>query len=158
MSGSISDFIDDVGDTLGDAVDDVNCEVNDVIDDVRGTDSGVPSTTSREAQVTRLYDTVFDRPPDDAGLAFWTTALRTGVVDLDDVADLFVRSPEFQDRYGNTNAAEFVTLLYRNTLNREPDPGGQAFWTNSLAAARPTATTWCWRSPNSPSTSPSSGR
>jgi Domain of unknown function (DUF4214) len=134
MSGFIGDVFDDLGDTLGDAVDDVGREVNDVVDDVRGNDSGVPSTTSQEAQVTRLYDTVFDRPPDDAGLDFWTTALRIGAADLDDVAALFVRSPEFQDRYGDTNNAEFVTLLYRNTLNREPDPAGQAFWTNSLAS------------------------
>ena len=66
------------------------------------------------------------------------------------MAALFVRSPEFQDRYGNTTDAEFVTLLYRNTLNREPDPAGQAFWTGALASNRPTATTWCWRSPKSP--------
>src|SRR5215213_6350635 len=99
-SDSIRDIFNDVGDTLGDAADDVNREVNDVIDDVGGTDSGTPSTTAREAQVTRLYDTVFDRPPDDAGLDFWTTALRTGAVGLDDVAALFVRSPDFQDRYG----------------------------------------------------------
>ena len=133
MSGSTSDFFEDIEDTLADAADDVEREVNDVVDDVRGTDSGTPSTTSREAQVTRLYDTVFDRPPDDAGLEFWTTALRTDVADLDDVAALFVRSPEFQDRYGNTTDAEFVTLLYRNTLNREPDLDGQAFWTGALA-------------------------
>jgi Domain of unknown function (DUF4214) len=134
MSGSIGNFFNDLGDSLGGAADDVGREVNDVIDDVRGTNSGAPSTTSREAQVTRLYDSVFDRPPDNAGLEFWTTALRTGVADLDDLAALFVRSPEFQDRYGNTSNAEFVTLLYRNTLNREPDAAGQAFWTGALAS------------------------
>jgi hypothetical protein len=132
MSGSIGDFIDDVGD----AADDVEREATDVIDDVRGDDTDAPSTTSREAQVTRLYDTVFDRAPDDAGLDAWSTALRVGVLDLDDVAALFVRSPEFQDRYGSTSNAEFVTLLYRNALNREPDPGGLAAWTGALASGQ----------------------
>ena len=68
MSDSTSDFFEDLEDTLADAADDVEREVNDVVDDVRGGDAGTPSTTSREAQVTRLYDTVFDRPPDDPGL------------------------------------------------------------------------------------------
>ena len=77
---------------------------------------------------------MFDRGPDDAGLTFWTNALRTGAADLDDLAELFVRSPEFRDRYGDTSNADFVTLLYRNTLNREPDPDGQAFWTDALAS------------------------
>lgn len=153
MSGTISNFFNDVGNTLEDAVDDVATEVGDVADDVRddvnGNDDGtatptpvaaapatpVPATPAaddlRSAQVVRLYDTVFDRPPEEAGLTFWTNALRAGV-GLDNVAELFVASPEFQDRYGDIGTDEFVTLLYRNVLDREPDPEGQAFWTSNL--------------------------
>ena len=135
MSDSVNRFIDDAVDDVNQAADDIEREIRDVANDVDD-DDGTPSTTSEAAQVTRLYDTVLDRRPDDAGLTFWTNALRTGAADLDDLAELFVRSPEFRDRYGDTSNADFVTLLYRNTLNREPDAAGQAFWTDALAGGR----------------------
>jgi Domain of unknown function (DUF4214) len=148
MSNSIRNFFNDAGDALGDAADDVDREVRDIagdverevddvindIDDDDGTDA--PSTTSREAQVTRLYDTMFDRRPDDAGFTFWTNALRTGVVDLEDMAELFVRSPEFRDSYGDLDSGEYVDLLYRNVLDREADPEGRAYWTEGLRSGR----------------------
>lgn len=130
MSDSVRDFFDDVEDTVNQAADDVEREVRDVVNDVDD-DKGTPSTTSPAAQVTRLYDTVFDRSPDDAGLTFWTNSLRSGAR-LDDVAELFVASPEFRDRYGDLGTGDFVALLYRNVLDREADPEGQAFWTSRL--------------------------
>lgn len=134
MSGSVGDFLNDVEDSVNRAADDVDREVRNVVDDVNA-DNGTPSTTSPAAQVTRLYDTVFDRAPDDAGLTFWTNALRAGV-GLDDVAELFVASPEFRDRYGDLGTGDFVNLLYRNVLDREADPEGQAFWTTNLQSGR----------------------
>lgn len=134
MSDSVRDFFNDVEDTVNQAADDVEREVRDVVNDVDD-DKGTPSTTSPAAQVTRLYDTVFDRAPDDAGLTFWTNSLRSGV-GLDDVAELFVASPEFRDRYGDLGTGDFVALLYRNVLDREADPEGQAFWTSGLNSGR----------------------
>src|SRR3712207_5264924 len=131
MSGSLGNVLDDVGDSITGAANDVEREATDVFDDVTGRNTDPPSTTSRSAQVTRLYDTVFDRPPDDAGLAFWTGVLRAGA-GLDDVAELFVASPEFRNRYGDLGNGDFVALLYRNVLDREADPGGQAYWTAGL--------------------------
>jgi Domain of unknown function (DUF4214) len=133
MSGSLSNFLDDVEDTVTGAANDVEREVTDVFDDVTGRNPDPPSTTSNSAQVTRLYDTVFDRAPDDAGLDFWTSYLRAGG-DLDDVAEVFVASPEFQDRYGDLGSGDFVTLLYRNVLDREPDAVGAAYWTEGLTS------------------------
>ena len=95
------------------------------------TTTGGAETGSVSAQVTRLYDAAFDRAPDDAGLAFWTNTVQSGV-SLDAVADFFVASPEFQTRYGNLGAGEFVDRLYLNVLEREADPAGRAFWTNAL--------------------------
>ena len=96
-------------------------------------DTGITGTGAREAQITRLYDTVFDRAPDAEGLAFWTAALNRGVT-LDTVADLFVRSPEFQSR-GALSNTDFVGLLYRNGLEREADATGLDFWTGGLQRA-----------------------
>lgn len=134
MSGTISDVFDDVEDTVNRVADDVEREANDVINAVDA-DGGTPSTTSPAAQVTRLYDTVLDRAPDDAGLTFWTNALRAGT-GLDDLAEVFVASPEFRDRYGDVDQNGFVGLLYRNVLDREADAAGQAFWTDALASGR----------------------
>lgn len=158
MSGSVSDFFDDVGDAVEDAADDVATEVGDVADDVRSEVDGdddstaapaapAPATAapapatpatddSRTAQVTRLYDTVFDRAPDEGGLTFWTNALRTGIVDLEDVAELFVASPEFRDRYGELGTGEFVDRLYLNVLDRPADPEGRTYWTSAIEGGR----------------------
>jgi hypothetical protein len=84
-----------------------------------------------EAQVARLYDTLFDRAPDSEGLAFWAGALRGGTA-LGAVADGFVASPEAQGRYGGLGAADFVNALYRNALDREADAAGRDFWTGAL--------------------------
>ena len=84
-----------------------------------------------EAQVARLYDTLFDRAPDSEGLAFWAGALRGGTA-LGAVADGFVASPEVQGRYGGLGDAEFVNALYRNALDREADAAGRDFWTGAL--------------------------
>ena len=84
-----------------------------------------------EAQVARLYDTLFDRAPDSEGLAFWAGALRGGTA-LGAVADGFVASPEVQGRYGGLGDADFVNALYRNALDREADAAGRDFWTGAL--------------------------
>ena len=93
--------------------------------------SSTTSTDSRDAQVTRLYDAVFDRAPDSEGLAFWTDALNRGAT-LDAVADLLMASPEFQGRHGTADDQDFVKLLYHNALDREADDAGLEFWTSGL--------------------------
>ena len=92
----------------------------------------------------RLYTAYFSRIPDAGGLCFWTNALRSGW-SLLDVSEFFVQSQEFEDTYGgfdlkgdedSTDAAEFVALVYRNVLEREPDETGAAFWTRQLQTER----------------------
>ena len=92
-----------------------------------------------EAQITRLYDTVFDRRPDPGGFEFWHSAMHDGLP-LRAVADLFVTAPEFQTRYGTPDNRGFVQLLYRNVLDREGEPGGIDFWTDSLNSGLATRT------------------
>jgi hypothetical protein len=63
--------------------------------------------------------------------------LRAGV-GLDTISEVFANSPEFQATYGSLTNAEFVTLLYRNVLGRDPDPSGFALWTGELNTGRMT--------------------
>jgi hypothetical protein len=81
--------------------------------------------------VYRLYLATLEREPDDAGLAGWAEALARGTP-LNTVISGFIASPEFNLRYGALDDADFVTLLYRNVLDRDPDPAGFAGWVAAL--------------------------
>ncbi|WP_158047554.1 DUF4214 domain-containing protein [Skermanella pratensis] len=86
---------------------------------------------SLEAQnvnsVIRLYQAAFGRVPDvNSGLS------------MERIADGFVNSREFMDRYGSKDVTQaFVTSAYFQVLGRVPDAGGLAHWTTSgLNAAK----------------------
>lgn len=83
-------------------------------------------------QVVRFYQATLDRAPDQRGHSAWTDRLERGSMTPDEVADSFVRSREFQNTYGDTSNTQFVTLLYNNVLDRDPDSGGLANWTDRL--------------------------
>ncbi|MBB3104926.1 hypothetical protein FHR87_003354 [Azomonas macrocytogenes] len=84
-------------------------------------------------QVYRLYQAAFDRAPDSTGLSYWVNKINTGA-SLSTVAQGFIDSNEFQQRYGIAiNNQSFISTLYMNVLNRQPDPTGLAFWQNRMA-------------------------
>jgi hypothetical protein len=58
-----------------------------------------------ESFVTNLYATVFERTPDAGGLAYWVEKLESKTLDIQQVRDYFITSPEGQLR-GVTAAAE----------------------------------------------------
>lgn len=87
--------------------------------------------------VARGYLAALDRPPDAAGLAFWTNALDSGAATTRQLAAGLVGSAEFAAKYGGATAnAAFVDLLYQNVLDRELDAAGAAFWVGGLDAGR----------------------
>ncbi len=95
-------------------------------------DAGIWDLSENAGRVARLYDAIMGRLPDIGGMNTWRAALDAGT-SLVDVTRGFTGSAEFATRYGNPNNTNFVTLLYRNTLEREPDAGGLAYWTGELA-------------------------
>ncbi len=102
----------------------------DVPDGVAVADLTKPQLTD---QVGRLYEAFFLRPPDAGGLAFWVDRRSNGW-SVSRMADNFVQSPEFVERYGELGDADFVELIYRNLFDRSPDSSGGPFWTSQLAA------------------------
>ncbi|KFE33461.1 DUF4214 domain-containing protein [Thioclava atlantica] len=84
------------------------------------------------AQVYRVYKATLDRAPDTNGLAYWADLLSNGTLDLQQVAERFINSPEFQALYNDTSDDEFLTLLYQNVLDRSPDAGGLNWWLGQL--------------------------
>lgn len=82
----------------------------------------------------RLYQAAFDRTPDTAGLGYWIDAVDKGM-SLESVANSFLQSQEFKSLYGDSPSnQQFVTLLYNNVLNREPDADGLDYWLNDLSS------------------------
>lgn len=94
-----------------------------------------PNVEPVMAPATRLYIAFFLRNPDWKGLQHWRQSLINGA-GLRKVADFFASSSEFNRRYGAFDDAEFVTLVYRNVLGRNPDAAGFAFWTRQLQNGR----------------------
>lgn len=80
---------------------------------------------------TRLYRAAFLRNPDTSGLDYWVRA-RWGGRGPVSIANHFTASSEFVRTYGNLSDDAFVTQIYRNVFERDPDPGGRAYWVAKL--------------------------
>ncbi len=92
------------------------------------------ATSTWSDDVFRLYQATLDREPDVQGQNRWTGELASGESTLVEVADGFVRSPQFRATYSDDlSDGDFVTLLYNNVLGRAPDAQGFARWTGELA-------------------------
>ncbi|MEM7325400.1 MAG: DUF4214 domain-containing protein [Actinomycetota bacterium] len=86
-----------------------------------------------EGQVERLYQSVFDRPPDRGGFDYWVS-LRVEGLTLRAVADGFLNSEEYRSRFGAGSDPDFVDRAYRNVLGRDGDDDGVAYWLGELSA------------------------
>jgi len=83
-------------------------------------------------QAWRMYRAAFDRTPDNPGLGYWIKAL-DGHVTLHGLAESFIKSTEFAQRYGdNPSNAAFVARLYNNVLHREAEQEGFNYWVDVL--------------------------
>lgn len=80
--------------------------------------------------VSRLYNLALNRRPDAPGLNDWTNRLLTKKETPKQVAWGFVFSEEMTAR--QLSNADFVTMLYRTMLNREPEDVGLQDWVSRL--------------------------
>lgn len=106
------------------------------VDRVEFTDGSVAFDTGlgqNAGEAYRIYKAAFDRPADAGGLGFWINKIDGGA-SLSSVAAGFIASAEFQQLYGaNVSDRDFVTKLYNNVLDRNPDQAGFNFWLGALA-------------------------
>jgi hypothetical protein len=75
-------------------------------------------------EIGMLYQLTLDRAGDFSGFLFWVNQGLHGV----DLARGFTESPEFQQRYGGLDDAAFVTLLYQNVTQQDPNAATLAQW------------------------------
>lgn len=93
---------------------------------------GAPETQITLVPMIRLYWAAFDRWADYGGIGVWVQQMRGGH-SLVWVGDQFVKSPEFQQRYGaDTTDQQYIKLLYNNVLGRDPSQSETTFWVNQL--------------------------
>ena len=80
----------------------------------------------------RIYKAAFARTPDADGLKFWVDAIDAGL-GLEEAADGFMQSAEFQSAYGSiASDSDFIAQIYRNILGREGEAAGLNFWNDVL--------------------------
>lgn len=89
-----------------------------------------------EGTVYRLYRAYFLREPDADGFGYWLTQFNNGYP-LTSISDDFSRSREFQSDYGDVSDRDFVTLVYNNVLERDPDQDGYDYWVGQMEAGMP---------------------
>lgn len=94
----------------------------------------IDNTFYLEQQVSLLFVAFFNRPPDYTGYSFWLNALSSGSSTLQQAANSFGNSQEFQNNYPNfsSDPSGFVDAVYDNLFNRAPDPAGRQFWIAQL--------------------------
>ena len=83
------------------------------------------------APIGRLYRAFFLRDSDQAGHEYWVDQFDAGT-SIPWIAEYFSISEEFTLRYGDLDDREFVALVYRNVMGREPDQGGYDYWLDQM--------------------------
>jgi len=93
--------------------------------------------------VALIYEAAFDREADVDGLNFWIDAVnmelpgQTDSLSLEDIAQFFLESPEFETLVGepldDLTDAELLDQVYMNVLDRAGDDAGTAFWLDALS-------------------------
>ena len=86
------------------------------------------STTSRE-EITQVYVSTFNRAPDAEGLDYW---YESGLA-IEQISASFFDQEETKEMYPTTmNNQTFVTAIYNNVFNHDPDTAGLEYWAGEL--------------------------
>ncbi len=106
------------------------------------------SQVDHERIAQQLYLAYLGRAAEPAGLAYFADVSRQAALPMDmgaayfrygvengvrQVLDSLAESPEAVALYSGSDAAA-VTAMYRNLFNRDPDPGGLAYWSGALSS------------------------
>ena len=93
--------------------------------------------------ITQLYVGYFNRAPDPEGLNYWVGRLQAGMT-MVEIANSFAVQPESTSTYPwlaapqlDVGIPEFITQVYQNLFERNPDAAGLAHWTAELLAGKP---------------------
>ena len=80
--------------------------------------------------VDRLYMSIFGRSATNQEKAVWVNGIISGQYTANDIINSMLSSAEFTSR--NLSTEQYVSVLYRTFLDRDPDPAGLANWANAI--------------------------
>ncbi len=80
--------------------------------------------------VDRLYMSIFARSATNQEKAVWVNGIISGQYTANDIINSMLSSAEFTSR--NLSTEQYVSVLYRTFLDRDPDPAGLANWANAI--------------------------
>ena len=101
--------------------------------DIKATFDQVKGLNTDSGEMFRLYNAAFARFPDADGLKYWIDQFSSGRNTRRVVAQSFLASNEFAERYGsNVTNEKYVETLYTNVLGRNSDIAGYNYWVGNL--------------------------
>ncbi|MCP3989663.1 MAG: DUF4214 domain-containing protein, partial [Actinomycetia bacterium] len=93
--------------------------------------AGEIDESSTASTVDRLYLAFFLRYPDSDGIQYWIRVRAAGYA-VEEIAEWFAESEEYQARYAGTSFSQFLDQLYSDVLDRPSDESGKAYWLDLL--------------------------
>ncbi len=103
------------------------------IAEIEATFDQITAKEDHTGQMFRLYNAAFSRFPDSDGLEYWIEKNGSGENTERQVAESFLTSNEFKEKYGeNISNEQYVKTLYQNILDREADTKGYNYWVGQL--------------------------
>jgi hypothetical protein len=103
--------------------------------DIKATFDQVTGLNTDSGEMFRLYNAAFARFPDADGLEYWIDQFSSGRNTRRVVAQSFLGSAEFTEKYGsNVSDETYVNNLYKNVLGRDADTEGLNYWVGNLSS------------------------
>ena len=99
-----------------------------------GTRNLIAAPTVQDS-IIGLYIAYYKRAPDRAGFDYWNTQASTkgDSTILLEISEQFSNHYKFSEDYPSSDSTQqFVTKIYQNILNRNPDAEGLDYWVNKL--------------------------
>jgi hypothetical protein len=93
--------------------------------------------TSSNDQISNFYQTYLGRAPEQEGLSHWSSALSSGAMTADQIANA-IRSSEEGRAFSTANAPKTIENLYQTYLGRAPEQEGLAHWSGALTGGQMT--------------------
>jgi hypothetical protein len=88
-----------------------------------------PPLLTQYGEIAAIYVATFNRAPDSDGLDYWVYSGNS----QETIARAFFNQPEMEQTYPSSiSNEEFVSTIYNNVFNRDPDAAGLLYWSNSL--------------------------
>lgn len=89
-------------------------------------------------RVQEAYVAYYGRPGDPGGVDYWTQRLIAEGGSLATIIDAFANSAEFTLRYGGLGNSDLVNRVYQQTLGRDAEPIGLAYYVDRLTTGAST--------------------